>query len=119
MFIEEAAKLGMKPRRAKYTRSTFMWPDEQPLEGDFDREVDFLETHFGALGDGGNAFVLGSKTKGVQWHVYLADDNSGVPPSTATTRKGASAPPGGLRRTFPRAFTAPTSRIPPCPSRCA
>ena len=78
MFIEEAVKLGMQPRRAKYTRSTFMWPDEQPLEGDFDKEVEFLERHFGALGDGGNAFVLGSKTKGVQWHVYLADDNSGA-----------------------------------------
>ncbi len=78
MFIEEAAKLGMQPRRAKYTRSTFMWPDEQPLEGNFDKEVEFLEQHFGALGDGGNAFVLGSKTKGVQWHVYLADDNSGA-----------------------------------------
>lgn len=101
MFIEEAAKLGMKPRRAKYTRSTFMWPDEQPLEGDFDREVDFLETHFGALGDGGNAFVLGSKTKGVQWHVYLADDNSGGASLDGNNSEGSECSTGGLETHVP------------------
>ena len=77
VFLNEAAKLGMAPRRVKYTRSTFDRPEEQPLEGCFKRETEFLETHFGRLGpDGGNAFVLGSATKGVQWHVYVADDDS-------------------------------------------
>ena len=77
VFLGEALKLGMAPRRVKYTRSTFDRPEEQPLEGCFKRETEFLETHFGRLGpDGGNAFVLGSATKGVQWHVYVADDDS-------------------------------------------
>lgn len=76
-FLSEAKALGMAPRRVKYTRSTFDRPEEQPLEGCFTRETEFLERHFGELGpDGGNAFVLGSKNKGVQWHVYVADDDS-------------------------------------------
>ena len=77
VFLAEARKLGMAPRRVKYTRSTFDRPLDQPLDGCFTRETEFLEQHFGALGpDGGNAFVLGSKNKGVQWHVYVADDDS-------------------------------------------
>lgn len=77
VFLAEAAVLGMAPRRVKYTRSTFDRPEEQPLEGCFARETAFLERLFGALGpDGGNAFVLGSATKGVQWHVYVADDDT-------------------------------------------
>lgn len=77
-LLAEAAAIGMTPRRCKYTRSTFLFPDEQPMAGDFDAETAFLEEHFGNLGpDGGNAFVLGSKLRGVQWHVYLADDNGG------------------------------------------
>ena len=77
VFLAEAAKLGMAPRRVKYTRSTFDRPEEQPLDGCFARETAFLEERFGALApDGGNAFVLGSATKGVQWHVYVADDDS-------------------------------------------
>ena len=77
VFLAEAAVLGMAPRRVKYTRSTFDRPEEQPLEGCFARETAVLERLFGALGpDGGNAFVLGSATKGVQWHVYVADDDT-------------------------------------------
>ena len=77
VFLRETAKLGMAPRRVKYTRSTFLFPDEQPMRGDFDRETAFLEEHFGAMAPGGgNAFVLGSKLRGVQWHVYVADDDS-------------------------------------------
>ena len=77
VFLAEAAALGMAPRRVKYTRSTFDRPEEQPLDGCFARETAFLERLFGALGpDGGNAFVLGSATKGVQWHVYVADDDA-------------------------------------------
>jgi ornithine decarboxylase len=57
------------PRRCKYTRSTFMFPDEQDLEGHFDAETQFLEGFFAHLGpDGGNAFVLGSKLRGRGLH---------------------------------------------------
>ena len=77
LLLKEAAAIGMVPRRVKYTRSTFLFPDEQPMGGDFEKETEFLEEHFGSLGpDGGNAFVLGSKLRGVQWHVYVADDDS-------------------------------------------
>ena len=120
VFLGEAAKLGMAPRRVKYTRSTFDRPEEQPLEGCFKRETEFLETHFGALGpDGGNAFVLGSANKGVQWHVYVADDDSANATATdaslssegseCSTQEADPVVPvenGGARRAF--ASTEPT-----------
>ena len=95
VFLAEAAKLSMSPRRVKYTRSTFDRPEEQPLDGCFARETAFLEEHFGALGpDGGNAFVLGSANKGVQWHVYVADDDSAA--ERAVFDAPAHSPVGSL-----------------------
>mmetsp|Transcript_26577 Transcript_26577/g.65160 ORF Transcript_26577/g.65160 Transcript_26577/m.65160 type:complete len:492 (-) Transcript_26577:174-1649(-) len=94
LLLAEAAALGMAPRRVKYTRSTFLFPDEQPLDGCFDAESAFLEAHFGHLGpDGGNAFVLGSKLRGVQWHVYIADDNGEGRAGAKTGGAGALAAP--------------------------
>jgi hypothetical protein len=61
-LLEMAAeRLGMAPRRCKYSRASFLFPDEQPApyrEG-FDYEARFLRTHFGHLGNGGSAYVLG------------------------------------------------------------
>ena len=90
-LLAEAAAIGMAPRRCKYTRSTFLFPDEQDRRGDFDAETAFLEEYFGTLGpDGGNAFVLGSKTRGVQWHVYLADDGASLEePAGGATNEGS------------------------------
>jgi hypothetical protein len=42
--------LGMAPRRCKYSRASFLFPEQQPApyrEG-FDQEARFLRTHFGA-----------------------------------------------------------------------
>ena len=90
LLLKEAAAIGMVPRRVKYTRSTFLFPDEQPMGGDFDKETEFLEEHFGSLGpDGGNAFVLGSKLRGVQWHVYVADDDTANKPAHAETAEAS------------------------------
>ena len=91
---------GMAPRRVKHTRSTFLFPDEQPMRGD-DRETAFLEEHFGAMAPGGgNAFVLGSKLRGVQWHVYVADDDSAnkVAPAAPGSEGVGSAPRRRRRR---------------------
>lgn len=35
----------------------------------------FLRQHLGHLGDGGCAYVLGDLLAGLQWHVYVADDD--------------------------------------------
>jgi hypothetical protein len=45
-----AARLGMAPRRCKYSRASFLFPEQQPApyrEG-FDQEARFLRSHFGA-----------------------------------------------------------------------
>ena len=75
-ILKYAKEVGMEPRRVKFTRSSFDKPDLQPaLHASFDNEVDFLEKHFGGLSiEGGSSYILGSKLKGVQWHVYVAGD---------------------------------------------
>ena len=70
-----AERLGMAPRRCKYSRASFLFPEQQPApyrEG-FDYEARFLKTHFGHLGNGGSAYVLGDMFNGLQWHVFVAD----------------------------------------------
>ncbi|GBF89555.1 S-adenosylmethionine decarboxylase [Raphidocelis subcapitata] len=75
-LLEMAAqRLGMEPRRCKYSRASFLFPEQQPTpyrEG-FEGEARFLRSHFGHLGNGGSAYVLGDMFNGLQWHVYVAD----------------------------------------------
>ena len=74
-ILKHAASMGMAPRRVKFTRSSFDKPELQPkLHASFDDETEFLEQYFGSLGNGGSAYILGSKLKGVQWHVYVSGD---------------------------------------------
>lgn len=74
-LLEVAAGLGLEARRCKYTRASFLFPELQPFPyTSFDNEVEFLQQHFGALKNGGSAFVLGEPFNGLQWHVYIADD---------------------------------------------
>ena len=74
-ILKHAASVGMEPRRVKFTRSSFDKPELQPkLHASFDDETEFLEQYFGSLGNGGSAYILGSKLKGVQWHVYVSGD---------------------------------------------
>ena len=50
----------------------------------FDQEVAYLKQHFGALGHGGDAYVLGDASSGLQWHVYVVDaDHSSPKPQAA------------------------------------
>ena len=45
----------------------------------FDQEVAYLKHHFGNLGYGGDAYVLGDASNGLQWHVYVADADHTLP----------------------------------------
>lgn len=45
----------------------------------FDQEVAYLKQHFGKLGHGGDAYVLGDASNGLQWHVYVADADHTIP----------------------------------------
>lgn len=82
-LLDAAAALGLHPRRCKYTRASFLFPDQQlhPHTG-FDDEVSFLDKLFGQLDPAGRqAYVLGEDQHGLQWHVYLAGrpDTASVP----------------------------------------
>ena len=42
----------------------------------FASEQAYLEQHFGHLGSGGHAYVLGDPDHGLQWHVYVAETST-------------------------------------------
>ncbi|GLC45172.1 hypothetical protein PLESTB_000427700 [Pleodorina starrii] len=86
-LLEVARALGLEPRRCKYNRASFLFPENQPFPYTaFEHEVGFLDEHFGAMcANGGTAFVLGEPYQGLQWHVYLADDMRPLEPSFKPT----------------------------------
>ena len=45
----------------------------------FDQEVAYLKHHFGNLGHGGDAYILGDASNGLQWHVYVAESDQAAP----------------------------------------
>jgi hypothetical protein len=73
----EAARieLGMTPRRACFTRASFLFPEQQPApHTSFESEARFLRSCVAPeLGVPGAAYVLGDMLSGLQWHVYVAD----------------------------------------------
>ncbi|GFR40826.1 hypothetical protein Agub_g1301 [Astrephomene gubernaculifera] len=83
-LLEAARAIGMEPRRCKYTRASFLFPENQPFPYTaFEHEVGFLDEHFGPMSaNGSTAFVLGEPYQGLQWHVYLADDMQPLDPSS-------------------------------------
>nr|XP_024384892.1 S-adenosylmethionine decarboxylase proenzyme-like isoform X1 [Physcomitrium patens] len=75
VLLEAVARLAMRVRRVKYTRGTFTFPAAQPYpHGSFSEEVGYLEKYFGGVGDGGRAYVMGSRGKFPHWHIYTACD---------------------------------------------
>ena len=72
--LAAAASVGLAPARVKYSRASFLFPDAQPEQHkDFGAETRVLGAHFGHLGGGGGAYVLGDALSGLQWHVFVAD----------------------------------------------
>eukprot|EP00803_Ostreobium_quekettii_P000771 evm.model.scf_4442.2 EVM.evm.TU.scf_4442.2 scf_4442:3416-5458(+) len=47
---------------------------QPPPHSSFAEESAVLQKHFGCLGDGGSAYVLGDYCRGMQWHVFAAED---------------------------------------------
>ncbi|DBA97123.1 TPA: Mitochondrial 2-oxoadipate and 2-oxoglutarate transporter, variant 2 [Trebouxia sp. C0004] len=85
LLLQLAGSTGCSPKRCKYSRASFLYPHHQPEEYQcFDQEVAYLKQHFGELGHGGNAYVLGDASNGLQWHVYVADaDHTDPKPQAA------------------------------------
>jgi len=73
-LLELAASIGLQPVRCKFSRATFLFPDQQHFpHTSFDDEVQFLDSQFAEpIGSAGNAYVLGDPDEGLQWHKYVA-----------------------------------------------
>jgi len=77
LLLQLATDLDCTACRCKYSRASFLFPDLQPeVYHSFASEQAYLEQHFGHLGSGGHAYVLGDPDHGLQWHVYVADANT-------------------------------------------
>lgn len=84
LLLELAASTGCTLKRCKYSRASFLYPQFQPeVYQNFDHEVSFLKQHFGHLGHGGDAHILGDPSMGLQWHVYVAGAQATVHQPTA------------------------------------
>ncbi|PSC69452.1 ornithine decarboxylase [Micractinium conductrix] len=78
-----AAGVGLEPARVKYTRASFLFPEQQPApHTSFEQECDSLKSAFAGLGSS-SAYVLGDGLNGLQWHVFVA----GVENAHATAEK--------------------------------
>lgn len=72
-LLEVSAEIGMKPARCKYTRASFLFPENQPFpHSGFNDEVQFLNKCLAGVLDDGVSTVLGEEADGLQWHVYIA-----------------------------------------------
>mmetsp|Transcript_26367 Transcript_26367/g.90139 ORF Transcript_26367/g.90139 Transcript_26367/m.90139 type:complete len:889 (-) Transcript_26367:1469-4135(-) len=70
-----AKQVGLSVRRVKYSRASYLFPEEQAApHRSFNEETAFLESHFSMLGAGGSAYVLGDALRAnLQWHIYCAE----------------------------------------------
>lgn len=73
-LLQEAAAIGAVAVRCKYSRASFLFPQDQPAPyTDFKDEVAHLDEYFKELApEGGQPYVLGDNFHGLQWHVYIA-----------------------------------------------
>lgn len=80
-LLEMAAGLGMAASRCKFSRATFLFPDQQHFpHTSFDDEVAFLNQHLAKAFEGsvGKDYVLGTPFDGLEWHVYANGRPSAV-----------------------------------------
>lgn len=67
-IIAETENLDLSVSFVQYSRTTFMYPKEQPFpHQDFSSETEYLNQFFD-----GSAYIFGP-TSGSPWHVYIAD----------------------------------------------
>lgn len=65
--------LSLAVRSVRYTRGSFIFPGAQSYpHRKFSEEVAVLDTYFGQLGSGSEAYVMGGSDKPQKWHVYSA-----------------------------------------------
>lgn len=73
VLLELAAELGLKACGCRYTRGSYLFPQEQQYpQGSFSLEVSYLDHYFGQLGLGSEAYILGGGSSEHKWHIYAA-----------------------------------------------
>eukprot|EP00250_Pteridium_aquilinum_P018361 c24051_g1_i1 orf=640-3090(+) len=73
ILLYHSSHLGLKVKSCKYTRGSFLFPQNQPYpHGSFSDEVKCLDSFFGNLGSGSKAYVMGDFLKAQNWHIYCA-----------------------------------------------
>ncbi|EAZ09149.1 hypothetical protein OsI_31419 [Oryza sativa Indica Group] len=80
-ILELAAELSLPVLSVKYSRGMFIFPGAQPSpHRSFSEEVSVLNSFFGGLKSGGNAYVIGDAFKPKKkWHVYYATEEPEQP----------------------------------------
>ncbi|CAO2825466.1 unnamed protein product [Amaranthus hypochondriacus] len=73
IILELAEIRSLTVKSVRYTRGSFIFPSVQPFpHRGFAEEVEILDSYFGKLGSGSEAFVMGNLHNSQKWHVYSA-----------------------------------------------
>ncbi|KAA8529245.1 hypothetical protein F0562_033956 [Nyssa sinensis] len=76
-ILKLADALSLTVQSVRYTRGSFNFPGAQSFpHRNFSEEVTVLNSYFGKLCSGSNAYVMGSTDKLQKWHVYSASAGS-------------------------------------------
>ncbi|KAI3704706.1 hypothetical protein L1987_74933 [Smallanthus sonchifolius] len=79
-ILKLSGELSLAVKSVRYTRGSFIFPGAQVFpHRSFTEEVMVLDSHFGKLGLGSNAYVMGGADKDQKWHVYSASAESAHP----------------------------------------
>ncbi|PON47698.1 S-adenosylmethionine decarboxylase, conserved site [Trema orientale] len=72
-ILKLAETLSLAVRSVRYTRGSFIFPGAQPFpHRSFVEEVAILDSYFGKLGSGSEAYLMGNSEGPQKWHVYSA-----------------------------------------------
>lgn len=76
-ILKLADMLSLCVKSVSYSRGSFIFPGAQVFpHRSFSEEVAVLDSHFGKLGSGSKAYVMGGINSPQKWHVYSASADS-------------------------------------------
>lgn len=79
-ILKLSSELCLDVKSVRYTRGSFIFPGAQTFpHRSFTEEAMVLDSHFGNLGKGGTAYVMGGDDKNQKWHVYSATAETAYP----------------------------------------
>lgn len=85
-ILKLSGELSLSVKSVRYTRGSFIFPGAQVYpHRSFTEEVMVLDSHFGKLGMGSEAHVMGGIDKNQKWHVYSASAEAASPAAPVYT----------------------------------